>query len=175
MRFFNTEGPVVGERHYRIDPLTRVDLDGILDLIGDQRYFVLHAPRQTGKTSVLIALQNLLNEGGAYRCLYVNVESAQTAREDVARGMEAILGKIGSRAKSVLEDDFVASSKGRMLDEHGPHGALSETLVRWSAASPKPLVLLIDEIDSLLGDTLISVLRQLRSEYGRRAPDSVYR
>ena len=94
---------MVAERHYRIDPPARVDLNGILDLIAYQRYFVLRATRQTGKTTVLIALQNLLNEGGAYRCLYVNVESAQTAREDVARGMEAILGRIGSKAKSVLE------------------------------------------------------------------------
>ncbi len=38
----------------------------------------------------------------------------------------------------------------------------------WSAASPKPLVLLIDEVDALVGDTLISVLRQLRSQYDRR-------
>ena len=54
------------------------------------------------------------------------------------------------------------------LQKHGPHGALCETLVRWSAASPRPLVLLIDEIDALVGDTLLSVLRQLRSEYDRR-------
>ena len=97
---------MVAERHYRIDPLARVDLDGMLDLIACQRYFVLRAPRQTGKTSVLIALQNRLNEKGAYRCLYVSLESARTAREDVARRMEAILGKIGSRAKSVLDPTY---------------------------------------------------------------------
>ena len=34
-----------------------------------------------------------------------------------------------------------------------------------------PLVLLIDEIDSLVGDTLLSVLRQLRAGYDRR-PES---
>ena len=32
----------------------------------------------------------------------------------------------------------------------------------------RPLVLLIDEIDALVGDTLISVLRQLRSGYPQR-------
>ena len=35
-------------------------------------------------------------------------------------------------------------------------------------ADPKPLVLLIDEIDSLVGDTLLSVLRQLRASYKQR-------
>ena len=85
-RFFNTTGPVVPARHYSIPPLARLDLDEVLRLIRDERYFVLHAPRQTGKTSALLALRDLLNEGGAYRCVYMNVEPGQTARGDVAAG-----------------------------------------------------------------------------------------
>ena len=151
-----------------MEPLERIDLQELLTLIGWKKYFVLHAPRQTGKTSMLVALQDLLNAEGRYRCLHVNIEIAQTARGDVAQGMEAILGKIGSRARRILGDGFADSAKRRVLEEYGPHGALSEMLVQWSLASPKPLVLLIDEIDSLMGDTLISVLRQLRAEYERR-------
>ena len=45
MRKFNTEGPVVAERHYCIPPLERLDLGVVLDLVRDMRYFVLHAPR----------------------------------------------------------------------------------------------------------------------------------
>lgn len=33
MRFFNTEGPVRGEKHYCLPPLDRWDLDEILSLI----------------------------------------------------------------------------------------------------------------------------------------------
>ncbi|MDE0373139.1 MAG: hypothetical protein OXI73_11425, partial [Rhodospirillales bacterium] len=79
MRKFNTEGPVVVEKHYCIPPLERVDLYEVLGLIRDERYFVLHAPRQTGKTSMLLALRDLLNGGaeGDFRCVYVNVETAQ--------------------------------------------------------------------------------------------------
>ena len=44
MRFFDTEGPVVTGRHYCIPPFGRVNLDELLELIRDQRYFVLHAP-----------------------------------------------------------------------------------------------------------------------------------
>ncbi|MCP4348493.1 MAG: hypothetical protein GY795_23665 [Desulfobacterales bacterium] len=50
MRFFNTAGPVNSDRHYKISPLKRFDLDEILYLIDQAKYFVLHAPRQTGKT-----------------------------------------------------------------------------------------------------------------------------
>ena len=51
MRFFNTEGPMRPDKHYTIEPLGRVDVDDVLALVRDERYFVLHAPRQTGKTS----------------------------------------------------------------------------------------------------------------------------
>ena len=54
-RFFNASGPVVAEDHHCIAPLGRLDLDQILRLIATKRYFVLHAPRQTGKTSALLA------------------------------------------------------------------------------------------------------------------------
>ena len=168
VRYFNTEGPVDPAEHYCIDPLERVDLEEVLALIARKKYFVLHAPRQTGKTSTLLALQDRLNTEGQYRCLYVNVEAGQAAKEDTARAMQALLGSLASRSLDVLQDDFVDRMMSDYLQKHGPDGAFSETLVRWSAASPKPLVLLIDEIDALVGDTLISVLRQLRSQYDRR-------
>ena len=63
MRKFNTEGPIIAEDHYHVPPLERVDLREILELIRDKRYFVMHAPRQTGKTSALLALRDLLNSG----------------------------------------------------------------------------------------------------------------
>ena len=59
MRFFNTTGPVVAVDHYCIPPLERLNLDEVRRLIRDKRYFVLHAPRQTGKTSALLALRDL--------------------------------------------------------------------------------------------------------------------
>ena len=169
VRKFNTEGPIVAERHYCIPPLERVDLDDILGLIGDERHLVLHAPRQTGKTSTLLALRDLLNSGaqGAFRCIYANVEVAQTAREDVGRAMRAILGELANRAH-LLNDGFLDEHWPRILDTAGPDNALATALTRWSLTDPRPLVLLLDEIDSLIGDSLIAVLRQLRAGYDRR-------
>jgi hypothetical protein len=50
-RFFNTAGPIKREMHYFVEPLERIRLEDILTLLDQQKYFVLHAPRQTGKTS----------------------------------------------------------------------------------------------------------------------------
>ena len=170
VRFFNTTGPVVAADHYCIPPLERLNLDEVRTLIGQKRYFVLHAPRQTGKTSTLLALRDLLNSGaeGEYRCVYTNVEAGQTSREDLGPAIRAILVRLASRARSTLGDRFLEEVWSGVLEQAGPHGALEEVLSLWSEADPRPLVLLIDEIDALVGDTLLSVLRQLRAGYDQR-------
>ena len=160
---------MVPQRHYCIPPLSRINLEEVLELVEDMRYFVLHAPRQTGKTSTLKALADTLNASSEYRCVYANFEVGQTAREDVPRAMRAILSQIARRAEWMLGDTFVTEVWLEVLEQHGD-SALNETLARWARTREKPLVLLIDEIDSLQGDSLISVLRQLRAGYDER-PD----
>ena len=169
MRFFSTAGPVRPDEHYTIPPLDRVELCDLLSLIQDKQYFVLHAPRQTGKTSALIALRDHLNSGaaGSFRCVNVNVEPAQVARDDVAEGIRAVMGSIAECAAEV-GDDYPDRVWPDVLDRMGPQMALRGLLSRWCMADPTPLVLLVDEIDSLVGDTLLSVLRQLRAGYERR-------
>ena len=159
-RRFNTEGPVRLDDHYGIPPLERIDVEHVLELIRDKRYFVLRAPRQTGKTSALMALAERLESGGGYHCVYVNVEVGQSAREDVFSAIQAILGALALEAR-LAGDGFLDGTWRETFDKTGPHSALSEVLALWAAASPKPLVLLI-------GDSLLAVLRQLRSGYARR-------
>ena len=170
MRFFNTEGPVRPDDHYHVPPLERVNLDALLGLVRDKRYFVLHAPRQTGKTSALLALRDLLNSGagGDYRCVYADVEAAQAMRENVAEGMRAVLSEVALEASVTLGDDTLEDIWPGVLERAGPGQALRQALSRWCMADPRPLVLLIDEIDTLVGDTLLSVLRQLRAGYPHR-------
>ncbi len=171
MRFFNTAGPVNCKDHYCLPPLERFNLEDILMLIGQRKYFILHAPRQVGKTTFLLALRDYLNKEGEYKCLYINVEPAQAAREKVKAAILTILSHLALEAKSSLQDAFPSSIYRDVVQEDGSYGALFTVLSLWAEASNKPIVLLIDEIDSLVGDTLVSVLRQLRSGYTKR-PES---
>ena len=168
MRFFNTAGPVQPDVHYCVPPLARLDLQDLLLLMRQRKYFVLHAPRQTGKTSALLSLRDELNAAGEFRCAYVNVEVGQSAREDVGAAVRAILSALASAARYTLDDRFLDDAWPAVLDGAGPHDAVRETLARWSESNAKPLVLLIDEIDALIGDTLLAVLRQLRAGYPAR-------
>ena len=176
MRTFSTAGPVIAEKHYHVPPLERLDRKELRSLIDQWKYFVLHAPRQSGKTSALFALVDELNGGGAYRCIYVNVESGQSAGGDVGAAMRAILNETADQAEATLGDPLPGEIWPYVLERAGPHDCLAEVLERWAAADRKPLVLLIDGVDALFGDTLVAVLRQLRAGYPdrpRRFPQSV--
>ncbi|OEU80691.1 MAG: hypothetical protein BA872_03340 [Desulfobacterales bacterium C00003060] len=167
-RFFNTAGPVDCERHYCLPPLGRISLEDVLMLIDQHKYFVLHAPRQTGKTTCMLALMDYLNRQGRYNCVYCNVEAAQAAREDVEQGMNDILREIARRARLYLKDSFPQDMLSAYLNPGGYGTALAGLFMDWSLRKDRPLVMIMDEIDSLVGDTLISVLRQLRSGYDQR-------
>ena len=168
MRFFNTAGPIKADIHYFIPPLERVNKDELLQLIAAEKYFILHAPRQTGKTSCLLALTQELNRSGQYRAVYANIEAAQAARENVEAGMRAILSEIGGRAKYFLKDNLPDNRMAEMLSQYGGQSALGRLLTEWSEADARPLMLMLDEVDALIGDTLISLLRQVRSGYDKR-------
>ena len=166
-KFFNTAGPIRTERHYFIPVAQRVDLPEILNLIDQEKYFVLHAPRQSGKTTAILEICRILNSSGRYNCLYVNVESAQMARENVAEAMRTILSEIGLREQQILGTRTLQPQARAVLESAGLH-ALQHILSLWAAQSALPTVLLIDEIDALVGDSLVSVLRQLRAGYDNR-------
>nr|VFK32211.1 MAG: hypothetical protein BECKMB1821G_GA0114241_11056 [Candidatus Kentron sp. MB] len=168
MKAFCTAGPIQNDIHYSIPALSRWDMDEIEYLIVGRRYFVLHAPRQTGKTTYLLALMEKLNAGSDYTALYVNVESAQSARGDVDAGMRAILSAMAGSARHYLEDRRLIDWSEDVFRRAGPHGALHQLLSRWSEENDRPTVLLLDEVDALIGDTLISLLRQIRSGYPER-------
>jgi ATPase subunit of ABC transporter with duplicated ATPase domains len=76
-RFFNTTGPCDPARHYYLPTAARLpDLQIYLDR---QQYFVLHAPRQTGKTTAMRTLAQELRERGVAAC-WVTLEAARASR-----------------------------------------------------------------------------------------------
>jgi len=164
-RHFNTTGPVHPAKHYSIDPMQRLDWEEVQQLIAAEKFFVLHAPRQTGKTSTLLAMMDVLNQSGDYTALYINVESAQSARGDVVRGMKTIVDSLVEGAEVRLNDTRLREWREAIWHNSGADGAFKTLLSRWARVSDKPLVLMIDEVDALVGDTLISLLRQLREGY----------
>ena len=167
-KFFNTAGPIIPEDHYYISSFDRIDWEEIQHLIEQKRYFILHAPRQTGKTSTLLEMMAALNSAGQYHTLYANVEVAQVTRNDVQAGIRTVCGVIADVIRHYLQDERLVDWYQQNRERIEPHDLLRQMLAHWAEISDRPVVLFLDEVDSLVGDTLISLLRQIRSGYNQR-------
>ncbi|WP_010255600.1 hypothetical protein [Treponema primitia] len=129
--------------------------------IGDKLYWVLHAPRQTGKTTFLQSWMREINAGNEAIACYVTVETCQGITEP-EKSIPAICHAIQFHA------EVIGLPVPKIIDTD-PVSMLGQTLKNWSSlVAPKPLIVLFDEVDVLIDQTLISFLRQLRSGFASR-------
>jgi hypothetical protein len=163
VRTFNTAGPCDPKRHYMLPPEPRVP--GALYLVDLDEYFVIHAPRQTGKTTVLEALARDINATGERIALVFSCEQAAAWGDD-PDVTDLLLHTISQKASNLgLAPEYLPPSP---WPDAPAALRLQAGLSAWSRSCPLPIVLLIDEIDALSGRVLISVLRQLRAGHNDR-------
>jgi hypothetical protein len=163
IRFFNTTGPCNPDDHYMLPPEDRLIGAQLHRYVGDQLYWSLHAPRQTGKTTFLQSWMRELNAAGGAAVCRVTVERCQAIPE-LERAMPEICNAIRESAETagLPVPAFPEVSAGSML---------TAVLRDWSArVAPKPLVVLFDEVDTLEGGAMVSFLRQLRDGFDKRGP-----
>jgi hypothetical protein len=171
---FNIAGPCVPGKHYMLPPERR--LGRIQRLIEEHKYFTLHAGRQTGKTTSLMWLERHLNDSGRWRALWVDLETARE-QPDPAAALATILETIDDALR--LRHPALARPEVAELEAalRNPAKALLDYLRSLSALDERPLVLLLDEADGLVGPAMVSFLTQLRHGYIERsqtpAPASV--
>ena len=112
----------------------------------------------------MLALAKQLTDSGNYAAVMVSAEVGTAFPDDIGMAEGAMLNSWRDAAENSLPDELhpptwpVVSAGQR----------LQSALGAWSRASSKPVVVFIDEIDSLKNNVLISVLRQLRSGYPNR-------
>ncbi|MDR2086725.1 MAG: ATP-binding protein, partial [Dysgonamonadaceae bacterium] len=155
MKYFNIAGPCNSADHYMIDASTR--LKGVEQLINQKQYFVIHAARQSGKTTYIRDLTQRLNAEGQYYALYCSLESVQNVVEP-KDGIPAILDCI-VLALQDYDIPFVYKDSYDQDKKNKPLSLLSIFLRDLSKGLDKPLVILFDEADCLSENTLISFLR----------------
>ena len=161
-KWFNTAGPCKPDIHYMLPPLER--LPNLERLVAQQGYFVIHAPRQTGKTTAMLALAQQLTESGQYTAIMVSAEVGAAFPNDPGSAEAAMLDEWSNSARFRLPPDLQPPP----WLEAAPGQKIGSALSEWARQSSRPLVIFIDEIDSLQDETLIAMLRQLRSGYPNR-------
>jgi hypothetical protein len=138
--------------------------------IRDKLYWVLHAPRQTGKTTFLRNWARELNSVNEVKACYTSLETCQGITERA----EAMI----TMHKAICESARAWNLPIPELPLNNPELLLYETMRKWAElTAPEPLVVLFDEVDVLEGEALISFLRQLRNGFAERGvgkfPDSI--
>jgi hypothetical protein len=158
-RWFNTAGPCCIEDHYMLPPALR--LPQVDRLVQQKGYFVIHAPRQIGKTTAIMALADQFTASGKYVSIVLSVEIGAPFDDDFGAAENAILATWRDTIENFLPPELQPPDWG----DAPPGQRIRHALQRWAKALSKPLVVFIDEIDALRNQTLISVLRQLRDGY----------
>ncbi|MDR1102963.1 MAG: AAA-like domain-containing protein [Tannerella sp.] len=164
MKYFNTAGPCNRAEHYMIEASTR--LKGVEQLIDMKQYFVIHAARQSGKTTYLKDLAERLNVDGRYYTLYCSLESMQGITNP-KEGIPSVIHCLKLAVKYARLPNPERFAENVDYDDYA--NMLKASLTDYCMLSDKPLVILFDEADCLSEGTLITFLRQLRSGYNDRS------
>jgi len=162
VRFFNTTGPCNPWDHYMLPPADRLVGAQLDRYIEDKLYWVLHAPRQTGKTTFLQSWMREIISSNEVTACYTSLEACQ----GITGRAEAMI----TMHKAICESARALNLPIPDLPLNNPELLLYETMRKWAELiAPKPLVVLFDETDVLEGEALISFLRQLRNGFTNRA------
>ncbi len=171
MRHFNTEGVCRPEEHYmvRLDArLERIKRE----LVDRKKYFVVNRGRQYGKTTTLSALERYLKE--KYTVLALDFQLMGTGDfADEATFVRVFAGTVLDALSLAEPDgrDELQKPLAQIVDKR-TGSSLNELFVRLSrmcAISSKPIVLMIDEIDSASNhQVFLDFLAQIRGYYLKR-------
>jgi hypothetical protein len=161
-RWFNVAGPCQPDIHYMLPAAAR--LPEVADLIAQRSYFVLHAPRQSGKTTAVLEFSRALTASGEYAAAVLSMEVGAPYSDEPGAAELAILDDW----RDAIEHQLFPHLYPPRWPKAAPGRRIGAALRAWAQVCPRPLVVFLDEIDALQNEALISVLRQLRAGYSRR-------
>lgn len=167
-RYFNTEGQCESDIHYM------VNIDGrlrqIKDFLVDRgKYFVINRGRQYGKTTTLKALEDYLK--GDYTVVSLDFQEIGTEEFQNATVFTKAFARLLKRAFDGGNTDDEAGlitqlGQFAMKDAEFTLGELFAHISKICEASGKPVVMMIDEVDSASNNQVfIDFLALLRSYY----------
>ena len=164
---FNTTGICIPEKHYMVNLDAR--LKEIKKLVDSDCYFVINKARQYGKTTTLRALYRYLQDD-----YYVILMDFQTFGNADFQTEESFSAAFAHTFSELLEYNNLSRSNDleealKCLSEESEKltlRTLFKTLKHICNVASKPIVLMIDEVDSASENTVfIDFLAQLRSMY----------
>ena len=173
---FNITGSCIPEQHYMVDIHDR--LEKIRDMIDKGNYFVINRGRQYGKTTTLNALETFLTP----EYLVINLDFQLLSNTDFSteeRFVSAFAREMyrNNTFRSFVSNDIVDAIK--RLKNDNKSFVLADLFDVFSdicAETEKPVVLIIDEIDTAANNTVfVDFLSMLRGYYLRRNKITIFK
>lgn len=165
MKTFNTTGLCIPEQHYMVDISSRVA--AIREMIDDGKYFTINRARQYGKTTTLRQLQHALEADYVVISLdFQEISAAAYATEPDF--IHAFLRLIFDNRYllTVLPEGIADQLSALHFNQSAKLDMLFSVLSDWCGKSKKPIVMLIDEVDTASNNQIfLDFLAQLRSSY----------
>jgi hypothetical protein len=137
-------------------------------MINGKFYFILHAPRQSGKTTYLKALTEQINLKGEFYALNCTLENC-TGNKDESTVMTRIVAEINRALKMSSVPNlsvFASSPEPLLLDD--PSVLVTIFLNHLCSRLDKDLIVFFDAVDCLTDQPLSSFLHQIRIGYNYR-------
>jgi hypothetical protein len=166
IKMFNTVGPCVPGEHYTLPVLPRLPEDDINQMINGKFYFVLHAPRQSGKTTYLDLLTKKINSEGHYYAINCSLMTLRNIEDD-NEAMTKLIGLLND----ALENSQITLLKQQLgqikikLELDYPNIKVKIFIKQLCENLDKDLIIFFDEADCLVGQSLLSFLGQIRDGY----------
>ena len=169
-RYFNIEGSCHPEEHYMVNLDKR--LEQIKNLVDKGKYFSINRARQYGKTTTLEALAEYLYK----EYLVIALDFQMLGHEDF-RSESAFVSAFSREVLMAVPEmegipKEVTDALKQFSTEYKPTNTLSLLFVqlsKWCAKSEKPIVLIVDEVDSATNNQVfLDFLSQLRGYYLHR-------
>ena len=172
MRKFNTTGLCIPRKHYMVSTDERVRQ--IRAMVDEGDYFCVNRGRQYGKTTTLFALEGALRD--SYDVMSLDFQAISTAGYSTEGKFVAAFCRILWRKRAKLGIPTSVQDRVREIAQTGGGEAeldqLFLLLSDWCEESERPLVLIIDEVDSAANNQVfLDFLAQLRLQYLEREKD----
>lgn len=166
-KIFNVAGRCCQDRHYMVELTGRLQV--IRRMVDAGQYFTINRARQYGKTTILQALKDYLQEDYLVISLdfqmlsYADFENEQSFTAAFSRELLEEIGDMPDK----IQNRLTGFADRRV--EHATLSVLFQCLTEWCRTSVRSLVLMIDEVDSAANNQVfMDFLAQLRGAYIRR-------
>ena len=147
MRYFNTSGPNIPSQHYTLERIGLIRKG--LDLVHNERYFTIWAPRQTGKSTYFRQLAGYLEKEG-YQVAHINFESYRNA------SLRSFLLRLTRHLKEAWGVDLSGEKD------------ISNIFNIIEDIKDKKCVLIIDEVEGINKEYFSDFLHAIRNAYHSR-------